>query len=381
MKVFFRRIHLYLGLAAGLVITFNCLTGAILVFETELQQLFHKNRYFVTASTQRLTADSLIHTVQQQLPNATVNGIKFYNVDTRSAEVNITQKPTKKSTATVTNKKSNEGIRLTVFINPYTAKIIEVYNYRKSFFYFTMDVHRWLLAGDVGKIIVGVATIIFLFILITGIILWWPKNKAVLKQRLTLKRGAGFKRLNHDYHVVLGFYSAIFLFVFAFTGLAWSFDWFNKAIYSVTNSSMERPKAPKSTILPTFKVPVEAAYQVVWGQQPNAITYNISLPKDSAETYAVNILAYNAPHESATDTYFVDQYSSQIVSTQYFKDRNKGQKVRATFKPIHVASIYGYTSKIIGFIVCLLGTFFPISGVIMWWNRTRRKKKTNDVTA
>lgn len=46
-----------------------------------------------------------------------------------------------------------------------------------------------------------------------------------------------------------------------------------------------------------------------------------------------------------------------------FSDKSFGQKVRSTFKPIHVASIYGLPSKIIGLIVCMLGTFCQINGI------------------
>ena len=72
------------------------------------------------------------------------------------------------------------------------------------------------------------------------------KTKNILKQRLKIKSAAGWKRLNHDLHIVLGFYTSIFLFVFAFTALAWSFEWFNKGIYKVTASSMKPPEPPTS---------------------------------------------------------------------------------------------------------------------------------------
>jgi len=98
-----------------------------------------------------------------------------------------------------------------------------------------LSLHRWLLGGDTGKLIVGICTLLFLFILITGIILWWPKTKNILLHRLKIKSNGGWKRLNHDLHIVLGFYCAIFLFLFAFTGLAGSFSWFNKGIYKATN--------------------------------------------------------------------------------------------------------------------------------------------------
>ena len=73
MKVFFRRIHLYLGLAAGLVILSCCLTGAILVFEKDLQMALNKKRYYVEAQSNQLSIDQLLKKVQKDIPGAKIN--------------------------------------------------------------------------------------------------------------------------------------------------------------------------------------------------------------------------------------------------------------------------------------------------------------------
>lgn len=355
----------------------TCFTGAVLVYEKELMQLFHKERYYTKHTGNRLSADELIKAVKAKDSTVKIGSVRVYADATRNVEITVTKPERSKKEEKVKGKKEEaKGTRLVAFVDPYNAEVIEFYNHRKSFFYFMMDLHRWMLGGDIGKLIVGISTIIFLFILITGIILWWPRNKAILKQRLKIKMGAGFKRLNHDYHIVLGFYSAIFLFVFAFTGLAWSFEWFNKGIYTVTGSSMEKPKNPLSTIKDSsVKISVETALSAVIDTNKNAVYYNLTLPKDSADAFSVSLLDKNAPHETASDTYFVDAFSGKVIGRQLFSERNIGQKTRSTFRPVHVASVYGHTSKLIGFLACLLGTFFPASGIIMWINRTRKKSK------
>lgn len=340
-------------------------------------QLFHKERYYTKHTGNRLPADELIKAVKAKDSTVKIGSVRVYADATRNVEITVTKPERPKKEEKAKGKKEEaKGTRLVAFVDPYNAEVIEFYNHRKSFFYFMMDLHRWMLGGNIGKLIVGISTLIFLFILITGIILWWPRNKAILKQRLKIKMGAGFKRLNHDYHVVLGFYSAIFLFVFAFTGLAWSFEWFNKGIYTVTGSSMEKPKNPLSIIKDSsVKISVETALSAVIDTNKNAVYYNLTLPKDSADAFSVSLLDKNASHETASDTYFVDAFSGKVIGRQLFSERNIGQKTRATFRPVHVASVYGHTSKLIGFLACLLGTFFPASGIIMWINRTRKKSK------
>ena len=364
MKVFFRRIHLYLALVAGLVVMVTCFTGAVLVFEKELQQLFNKERYEVMPGSQRLPLEQLINNVKKAEPKAIVNRVQVFEEPERT--VVISYRGGKKNQA---------------FVNPYTGEVIELYSYRDTFYYTMFSLHRWLLGGDVGKLIVGICTLMFLFILITGIILWWPKNKRILQQRLKIKWTAGWKRINHDWHIVLGFYTAIFLFIFAFTGLAWSFEWFNKGIYTITNSSMERPKPPPSTWRPGVSpVDADAAYRLARQHFSEFEYITINLPGDSLAPVSLSALPVDAIHESATDQVFIDQYSGEKTGQLYYAERNLGSRVRSTFKPVHTGSIYGIPSKIIALIACLCGATFPVTGIIMWINRIRKKKSAKSST-
>src|SRR5690349_8611329 len=173
MKIFFRRIHLYLSLAAGLVIFTCCLTGAILVFEKDIQMALNKSRYYVVPAETKLSLEQLANSAKQNIPQGNINGIKVYNDNTRSAEISMSLRG---------NAKNDRSQNVTVYINPYTAQVLDVYSYRETFFYQVFALHRWLLGDSdgAGKYIVGIATTVFLFIIITGIILWWPKTQKIL---------------------------------------------------------------------------------------------------------------------------------------------------------------------------------------------------------
>jgi uncharacterized iron-regulated membrane protein len=387
MKVFFRNIHLYLSLAAGMVIMTCCFTGAILVFEKELQEIFHKDRYFVKQQGSHLSIEQLVANIKQQYPQAKIASVKIYPDPTRSVEIGVGM-PSKDAYRQQSGKRNASppagGGRAThtVFVNPYTGQIIELYNYRETFFYTMFALHRWLLGGEnsIGKTITGVSTFIFLFILITGIILWWPKNKAILMQRLKIKTNANWKRINHDLHIVLGFYAAIFLFIFAFTALAWSFEWFNNGIYTITNSTMETPKPPHSNYVANKKsISYDVAFTTVIRAVPDAQYYTLRAPNDSTGIFTATALPISAM-ETASDSYYIDQYSGKLIGSLQFEDKNLGQRVRSTFKPVHVGSIYGLPSKILAFFVCLFGASFPITGTIMWINRLRKRKKQLVIT-
>ncbi|MFC5271170.1 PepSY-associated TM helix domain-containing protein [Adhaeribacter terreus] len=405
MKNFFRDIHLYLSLAAGLVIAVICFTGAALVFEKELQQTIYPERYLVKPKTERVSLEKMVAVVQQKVSGAKISGVKVYADPTRTVEISY-QDPKDKAkgekqkaegkTVGAEGKKvgakeegKGEGKKgkggkkeggkeknNTAFMNPYSGELISLYDHRNSFFYTMFATHRWLLADDIGKFITGVSTFIFLFILLTGIILWWPKNQIILKQRLRFKWDGGWKRMNHDLHIVLGFYSAIFLFAFAFTGLAWSFKWFNDAIYVVTNSENKKPEPPKSVLTENAKtVSFDQAFAAVKTLEPDAQFYNLNAPKEVDGVFSASALPLEPVHEKATNQYFFDQYSGKLLEKNLYADKNLGQRVRATFYPVHVGSIGGLPGRIIAFLACIAGVTFPVSGLILWLNRLRKKDK------
>jgi uncharacterized iron-regulated membrane protein len=175
---------------------------------------------------------------------------------------------------------------------------------------------------------------------------------------------------------------AIFLFAFAFTGLAWSFKWFNDGIYWITGSENKRPEPPLSTVvLAGVPVSFDQVYESALLQSPNASQVTINSPRDSAGAFSVAVITKDAVHEKASDQLFFDQYSGKFISQSLYADRNLGQRVRSLFYPIHVGSIGGLPGRIIAFIACIAGVTFPITGTILWINRIRKKKAAGPVEA
>ncbi|MFD2784534.1 PepSY-associated TM helix domain-containing protein [Hymenobacter rubripertinctus] len=399
MKTFFRNIHLYLSLVSGLVIAVVCLTGAGLVFEKELEQTWHPERYFVAPAATQRPLSELTTAVRAYKPGSRITGLKVYADPGRTVEFTLADVPAEVPKAGARAGRGNDqaagsenardgksgeagkaggegGRGPTVFVNPGTAAITGELNYRETVFFTLMAVHRGMVGGTVGKLVVGVSTVLFLFILGTGLVLWWPATRKAVKQRLNVKWSGGWKRLNHDLHIVLGFYAALFLFVFAFTGLAWSFEWFNNGIYALTNSPLERPVPPVSAA-PTAAAAFtpDAALTLARQLAPAARFYSLQLPKDAAGSIRVATLRPGAAYDNATDEIYLDQYSGRLLQTQTYEQRSLGQRVRGLFKPVHTGAIFGWPSKIISLLMCLLGFTFPITGTILWLNRLKKARK------
>ncbi|WP_201980821.1 PepSY-associated TM helix domain-containing protein [Hymenobacter rubidus] len=411
-KTFFRRIHLYLGLVSGLFVVFVCLTGSILVFEKEIEQAWHSERYFVApATTPRLTLAQLAAAVRAYKPKAKISGFKLYADPARTVEVSLAgaAKPGEKpgggrmgeermgngpaasgsqggrpagAGPGQGGKGKGDGGGPRVFVNPYTAAVVGEMNPRDSFFHTVEQLHRGLVAGKIGKLVMGINASLFLFILGTGLVLWWPTARKAFTSRLTIKWGSSWKRLNHDFHISLGFYASVFLFIMALTGVGMSFDWVGQGINKLTHSPLKRPEPPASAApaaAGTAPFAADAVLALARQQAPDAESYALQLPKEPTGSIRVAVLRPGAITENAADEVYLDQYSGKLLSSQLYAQRPAGQRIRGLFKPVHTGAIFGWPTKILALVISLLGATFPITGTIMWLNRTRKQRRKHQL--
>ena len=227
MRKLFRSIHLWLSLPLGLIISVICLSGASLVFERDITQALQRKLYNVTPPSEGaepLASSELEAAVRTWAADSlTLNAVRLQDSPRKAALVTFRE----------TGKRQ-------LCVDPYTG---EVKGWAKSYEFFrTMrQLHRWLLdppaskgEKSVGKVIVGVTTLTMTLILISGLIIWIPKNRKALKNRLSISCTKGWKRFLYDSHVSIGFYCTLLLLLMALTGLTWSFGWYREAAYSLT---------------------------------------------------------------------------------------------------------------------------------------------------
>ncbi|MGY3089455.1 putative iron-regulated membrane protein [Hymenobacter sp. UYAg731] len=401
VKSAFRTVHLWLGLASGLIIVFVCLTGSVLAFEQEIEQAWHPARYFVApATTPRLPLAQLAEAVKAHQPKAKIGGFKLYADPGRTVEVSLAggdaggkegkggarggagQLPSEGRPGAGLGKGGKGGKGESggarIFVNPYTAAITGELNPRDSFFKTVEQLHRGLVAGKIGKLVMGVSATVFLFILGTGLVLWWPTARKALTPRLKVKWGSGWKRLNHDFHISLGFYASVFLFIMALTGVGMSFDWVGAGINKLTHSPLKRPEPPTSAapaVVGTAPFAADAVLVLARQQAPDAESFSLQMPKEPTGSIRVAVLRPGAVADNATDEVYLDQYSGRVISSQAYAQRPVGQRIRGLFKPVHTGAIFGLPTKILAFIIGLLGATFPITGTVMWLNRRRKSQR------
>lgn len=361
-RKFFKKLHLWLSLPVGLIITMICITGAILSFETEILESYYPDRYFVKEIKEtRIPLDQLIPIVNAQLKDNSVSGIK------------VSSDPRRTYTATLA-----EGFRISAFVNPYTGEIKGTYSFRDSFFFTIMSLHRWLMDGSRtwGKYTVGITTLLFVFILISGLVWWFPTDKKKLKSRFTIKTKSGLKRFLHDLHVSLGIYACIFLLMSALTGLMWSFEWYRDGVCKLFGVEVPTEKEGHGGGKGSKEVKKnkeinykswQAALDNLTKQVPNNAYITIS---DGSAT----VLDKSAPHLRATDKYSLDNASGEIMKASLFAEQKSVSKIMSWAYALHVGAFGGILVRILTCIACIIGGTLPLTGYYIFYRKSLKKK-------
>lgn len=363
-------LHLWLGIASSLILFIVCLSGTIYTFKSEIQYLLEPSRYKIESQQSVLQVTDLVHSVQDKVEGNVV-GITISNKKTEPYMFSVA-------------KREEKGRPEQVSVNQYTGEIVGAGKPAASeFFTSVMKLHRWLLLEDsIGRPIVGIATLIFLFLCISGLILWLPKKIKgwkSFKPGFKIKFNAKWKRINHDLHNALGFYTLLFVIIMALTGLCWSFDWYRDGASKLIGGKIfgARNEEKPSSELPQLDaktITLEEALAIANRELPfEARKITISLPKGENGSFEINKNDAKRFNETATDRVFIDQYSGGIIRKDIFSDKTVGEQLASSIKALHLGDIYGLFSKIIYFIVCLIATTLPITGIFIWLNKRKKK--------
>ena len=402
MRKIFRHIHLWLSVPFGLIITLVCFSGAMLVFENEVNEWFRRDLYYVeTVKESPLSMDKLLEKVATTLPDSvSVTGVSISSDPGRAYQVSLS-KPR----------------RASLYVDQYTGEV-KGKSERSGFFMFMFRMHRWLLdsmnPGNEGifwgKMIVGVSTLLLVFVLISGIVIWWPRTRKALKNSLKITATKGWRRFWYDLHVAGGMYALIFLLAMALTGLTWSFPWYRTAFYKVFGVEVQQRAAQgheqksdaqkRDTKLAAHREKKREGNEVRKGERSrrpennHSDMYSVTSPfvywqeiydklrRQNPEYKQISISSGTASvsfnrfgNQRASDRYSFNTDNGEFTETSLYQHQDKSGKIRGWIYSVHVGNWGGMFTRILTFIAALLGAALPLTGYYLWIKRLIKVRK------
>lgn len=368
VKKIISKVHLWLGLTSGLLVVIISITGCIYAFQEEIQDMTQRYR-FVKASDKPYLAPSTLRTIAEKaLPGKHIHSVRYAD---RTDAVRVSFY-------------AYEPVEYyyIVYLNPYTGAVLKTRDMNADFFRWILDGHFYLwLPPRVGQPVVATATLVFVVMMITGIILWWPRHKAARKQRFSVKWNARWRRVNYDLHNVFGFYMTWVVIFIALTGLVWGFQWFSKGTYWVLGGEKSLVYAEAlsdTTRVKAYEQPVDAIWNNVKGERVAGGSLEMHFPASDSSTIEA---ALNADKKTywQTDYRFYDQYTLKEVPVKHVWGRigeaATADKIYRMNYDIHTGAVLGLPGKFLAFFASLIAASLPVTGFMIWWGR--KKKQPN----
>ena len=346
MRKIFRNIHLWLSVPFGILITLICFSGAALVFEKEVMELCHRELYFVKkVEAAPLPMEQLMTKVAATLPDSvSVTGVNISSDPERAYQVTLS-KPR----------------RASMYVDQYTGEITGKYE-RAPFFNFMFRMHRWLLDsmkqdGGIfwGKMIVGTSTLMFVFVLISGVVVWWPRTRKALKNSLKIVANKGWRRFWYDLHVEV----------------QPSMGHGNAAANSTAKGGKREGKPEGREGRGAHRYSPYTNWQQVYEQLAEA---NPDYKQISVSDGSASVAVPRFGNQRGTDRYKFNPRNGEITETTLYKDLDNSGKIRGWIYSVHVGSWGGMLTRILTFVAALIGASLPLTGYYLWIRKKIKRR-------
>jgi len=401
-------LHLACGVVAGVIIFIMSVTGALLTYQRQITAWADTRGYHIEPASQKLSVDDIIVKVAESRP------------DLSPTAVTIRSEPTAPASLTI-------GAGRQLFVDPYTGAVLGEGQGQgvRAFFRVVVEWHRYMAASGasrpLGRAVTGAANLAFLFIVLSGLFLWWPRSWkwATIRSVTWFKGGSRGKARDFNWHNTIGFWSAVPLAIIVAGGVVISYPWATALVYRAYG---EAPPAPAgvaargggpggrgATAGATADGPRARQQGVEMGAQAghsrgarpqhegasldtmiaaastrmsNWKTISVALPAATALRVVLTLDSGDGGQPQKRATLTVDRRTGDTVRWEPFSSQSSGRRARTWLRFAHTGEVYGMVGQTLAGLVTAGGAVLVWTGLALALRRFARwRKRSSDVLA
>ncbi len=342
-------LHLVVGLVAAVLMLLLGGSGALLVFEDEIDRGLNPRLTRVEARGKRLSLAEMIGRIE-----AVRTGMKVMSISLPKRTDDTTK---------LMLRSMQPGHVLSIAMNPYTGEDLGPMDAGNSFPRKLHQFHKNLLLADYGKTVTGIGAALLLVLAISGLVLWWPRK--------VLRFGGDSFTL----HNALGFYSSVFLFIFGVTGLVIHYDDETTKLVNRLAGAVPMPPVPNQAPARRGTAPITAdeAVTIATKTAPGAAVTSV---QGFGGRSALRLtMRFPEDHTAAGRTnIYLDPFTGAVLAAQISRTAPPGTRVVKLWnRMIHTGDLYGWPTKLLACAASLSLPVLAITGPLIWWTRKRRR--------
>lgn len=374
VKAVLFQVHSIAGLVLALVLALIALTGAIMSFEDEIvDQLNAGIMQVPPRQIPALTPDVLVARLKAAQDFGKVSAITLSSDPAAAAHVRFARD-------------DNGGRPASLYVDPYDARVLGSPR-GEAFFATVRRLHRWLLIpGDGkgwGRPITGSIALGLIVMLVSGLLLRWPRRGSSVKIWLKPNLGLSGRGLHRSLHAVIGTWVLPVYLAMTLTGLYFSFEWYKDGVtwllarpHAAAAKMQPRMPAKPRTASPEPAPPIgfDQAWMTFQREEGDRFSKALLTLPTQGTTIRIRSWGKASLLETTRDEFRIDAVTGQKVSAERYADKTFGEKIIAAIYDIHRGAILGWPGKLVFMIAAILMPLFSVTGILLYLSRRRLRR-------
>jgi sulfite reductase (NADPH) flavoprotein alpha-component len=372
IKAVLFQVHSIAGLVLALLLSLIALTGAIMSFEDEIVD--HLNAGIMQVAPRQAPAlmpDALVARLQAAQDLGKVSAVTLSSDPSAAVHVRFAR--------------DDRGDRpASLYVNPYDARVLGSPR-GEAFFATVRRLHRWLLIpGDGkgwGRPITATIALGLIVMLVSGLVLRWPRRAGSVKMWLKPNLGLSGRGLQRSLHTVIGTWVLPVYLTMTLTGLYFSFEWYKDGVAwllarpHVTAAKMAtKPPRPDSRAEPVA-IGFDRAWTTFQREEGDRFARaSLTLPAGPGTTIRIRSWGKTSLLETRRDEFRIDAVTGQLASAERYADKTFGEKIIAAIYDIHRGAILGWPGKLAFMMAAILMPLFSVTGILLYLSRRRLRR-------
>lgn len=355
------RWHFYAGVLCIPIIITLSISGAIYLFKPQIDSWVDSAYLNLELSGEAATAKQQIAAALKAFPDAT---FKSYQLPENAHQAAIVQI-------------LNKGVKTQVYINPYNLHVIKSIAYDDQLTRLIRSFHGELLAGNSGSIIVELAACWAIVLIISGLYLWWPRNRNGIAGVLYPRLSRGGRVFWRDLHAVVGMWISAMVLFLLISGLPWALVWGSafkqirqwnstqtvKQDWPISRSQERRDSLKKQT-----HGAVDLNPSVIATTKSLALAAPVILSKSRKHPnlWVAKSMHQNRPKRANA---WLNANTGELVKFETFSQKKPIDRIIGIAIAAHEGQLFGWFNQLLG-VVCALGlVLVSVSALILWQRR------------
>ncbi len=353
------RIHKWVGLTLALILSCQALTGLMLVYRADIHNWLapHPQPAAESASggiTTEVSAQQLVQAIRTKYPGYTLSRLVFPATEHQRYIVYLRSQA------------NPQEHRVVDFAWPSDLSGVESSDTLATL-QLIYGLHHTLLGGTFGRYLIGITGLGLLFMIVSGIFIWWPRGRR-FKQALVIHKYRQATAFYYQLHRTLGVTSSVMLLVLAGTGGMLAFGPELRSALNVGAAAMQHS---------TNSVPCNAGnldQQIASAQAlfPSARVRDMRFLDDGVQLHRV-LFAHESPvGEAPPHQVWLDQCTGTAVRTQSIETSTAMDNFFAWLFPVHTGRAIGRPGQALNLLAGLFLLTGVISALLLWLLRRRK---------